>query len=107
MTLKQLKTLYTEHDTFLFYLRDVYSWRGDYTKVAFTPSIYGTKTESLQLINRALSEIFQAWKGGYYTYNLDTKVEFETDSSAYNSGALLNVLKKQAFMNYVDSKRQK
>lgn len=83
MTLQDLKAYYETTESPEFFLVDVFSWRGVYSEVAFTPSKKGTKEESLELIERALNEVFCGWKGGTFTYDLDTEVHFEASPDAY------------------------
>lgn len=82
MTIQDLKEYFETTEKPKFFLTDVFSWRGAYNEVAFTPSKEGTKEESLELIEWALEESFCGWKGGIFSYDLDTEVHFECDPSA-------------------------
>ena len=92
MTIKFLKNYFENEENPKFFLTDVFSWRGIYDEVAFTPSDKGSKEESLLLINMALTETFRGYKGGNYTYNLYTSVHFEDDESDNNDMSLYMLL---------------
>ena len=64
MTLKHLKSYFENTKNPKFYLIDVFSWRGIYNEVAFTPSKEGSREKSLYLINEALNGVFTGYKGG-------------------------------------------
>lgn len=82
----------TPEEDLKFFLVDVFSWRGIYADVAFVPSKFGNKEESLDIINRALTEEFIGYKGGNYKYDEDTRIHFEyCDSYCYDS-ALYDIL---------------
>ena len=92
MILKELKNYFENTVNPKFYLVDVFSWRGIYAEVAFVPSKQGSKEESLKLIDLALSEVFEGWKGGKYTYYESTDVHFETGPRGCSDMALYNIL---------------
>lgn len=75
-----------------FYLTDVFSWRGCYGEVAFTPSKMGSREQSLEMINEALTEEFEGWKGGIFTYDLYTRVHFEKQMQYCSDDALYKIL---------------
>lgn len=81
MTIQDLKNYFEKTDKPKFFLTDVFSWRGIYDEVAFTPSKEGTKEKSLELIKESLENSYRGWKGGIFTYDLDTEVHFEYDPS--------------------------
>lgn len=81
MTIKYLKDYFLNTKEPKFFLADVFSWRGRYYEVAFTPTLSGSRKESLALIEKALTEIFGGYKGGTFQYNELTEVHFETDYS--------------------------
>lgn len=83
MTIQDLKTYFETAEKPTFFLVDVFSWRGSYNEVAFEPSREGTREESLKQIERAIEESFVGWKGGCYTYSLNTEVHFENCHSAF------------------------
>lgn len=72
----------------------MFSWRGIYSEVAFTPSKTGSKEESLEMIEMALTEEFEGWKGGVFTYDLYTRVHFEKQMQDCFDDALYEVLLK-------------
>ena len=92
MTIQYLKEYFENTETPKFYLVDVFSWRGIYEDVAFVPSKEGSKEESLKLMDLALSEIFEGWKGGEYAYNESTDVHFETEPRGCSDMALYELL---------------
>jgi len=81
MTIRFLKQYFEREEEPVFFLTDVFSWRGMYDEVAFIPERYGTIEESLSIINKALNESFIGYKGGRYRYDLNTRVHFEDDDS--------------------------
>ncbi len=92
MTIGDLQDYFENTENPKFYLVDVFSWRGRYDEVAFTPSKHGNKKESLGLIEKALSETFLGWKGGDYTYADYTQTHFETEQSSFSDTALYKLL---------------
>ena len=63
-TIGDLKSYFenTPEEELKFFITDVFSWRGIYADVAFVPSKFGNKEESLNIINRALTEEFKGYK---------------------------------------------
>ena len=94
MTIKYLKNYFLNTEKPKFFLTDVFSWRGSYDEVAFTPSLEGTREESLALIERAFTDIFGGYKGGTYQYEEWTAVHFETDDRESCDIALYDILLK-------------
>lgn len=92
MTIEFLKKYFENEEDPKFYLTDVFSWRGDYFQVAFKPSVKGTKEESLDLVERALTEEFRGYKGGKYEYTPSTPAHFELEESSYDDVALYEIL---------------
>lgn len=92
MTIKELKNYFEDTVNLKFYLTDVFSWRGSYDEVAFTPSKQGSRKESLTLIERALTEVFRGWKGGHYVYDETTEVHFEREPGIYSAGPLYSII---------------
>lgn len=92
MTIEWLKKYFENAENPKFFLVDVFSWRGVYEEVAFTPSKEGSKEESLKIIERALSETFEGYKGGEYSYNIHTEAHFENGESNWGDMALYNLL---------------
>lgn len=92
MKLIDIKNYFEQCSEPAFFLTDVFSWRGYYNEVAFVPSRKGTREESLELINRALTETFEGYKGGEYTFDNYTTVHFEPYQSSCTDIALFNLL---------------
>lgn len=91
MTIQYLKEYFENTENPRFYLVDVFSWRGCYYEVAFTPSKNGSKEDSLRQIDRALTETFDGWKGGEYTYDEYTNAHFETKKGGCSDMALYDL----------------
>lgn len=87
MKLQELYDYFDKNETPKFFLTDVFSWRGNYEEVAFTPCVTGTKDTTMQLIKRALRHQFKGYKGGVYKYNKDTEVHFEFSPELYSDSA--------------------
>ena len=68
-TLDVLIAEHGEHHRVPFGFDDVHSWRGIYAEVAFEPSGPTTLGAMRALVERALTEEFEGYKGGEYTYN--------------------------------------
>lgn len=92
MTIGYLKRYFENTENPKFFLVDVFSWRGVYEEVAFTPSKVGSKEESLKIIERALTEVFEGYKGSDYSYNLHTNAHFENEESSWGDMALYKLL---------------
>jgi len=91
MELKELKEHikgFKPNTEFKYGLSLPFSWRGSYAEVGFEilkePS---TREEILDKIELAYTETFMGYKGGDYTYNDNTDVNFEEDTSSYTDGA--------------------
>lgn len=97
MTISDLKHYFETVKDPKFFIIDVFSWRGVYDEVAFTPSKNGTREESLEFINKALTKTFEGYKGGEYTYELYTDVHFEFDERSFLDDALYSVLLNYEF----------
>lgn len=94
MLILDLKEYYENNDNPKIFLTSVFSWRGSYDEVAFTPSLEGSKEESLKVINRALTAVFDGWKGGEYRYDGFTRVHFENEPRACGDMALFELFDK-------------
>ncbi len=92
MTIEDLYDYFRTSKKPKFYLVDVFSWRGIYDEVAFTPSKIGSVKKSIEILDRAITETFDGWKGGEYTYDLWTKAHFETEERGSSDMALYNLL---------------
>ena len=90
MKLKEFKQQIKQAETgktFDYGISEPFSWRGSYDEVAFElleqPM---TREEILANIEKAYTEEFRGYKGGNYTYNDYTDVNFEYDTSSYSNG---------------------
>lgn len=90
MELKEFKDYvqnFKQGTEFEYGVSDPFSWRGSYDEVAFEvlqePM---TREEILAKIDKAYSEIFYGYKGGKFTFNDCTPVNFEEDTSRYTDG---------------------
>lgn len=92
MNVNDLLTYFEDKKEPKFYLTDVFSWRGCYSEVAFTPSRNGSREQSIEVIHRAITEVFEGWKGGEFAYGLDTQVHFEKQMQDCSDNALYNLL---------------
>ena len=92
MTIGYLKRYFENTENPKFFLTDVFSWRGVYKEVAFTPSKVGSKEESLKIIERALTEFFVGYKGGDFSYDIHTEAHFENEESSWGDMALYKLL---------------
>lgn len=91
MTILDLKNYFENTENPKFFIENVFSWRGSYDEVAFTPTLIGTREESLKQINLALTEIFDGWKGGEFTYSEYTTIHFENAKENCNDDALFRL----------------
>lgn len=85
MTLKTFKNhilKFEEDKVFDFSLSTPFSWRGSYDEFAFEVSEGKMNRDSvLENIQRAFTEVFHGYKGGQYTYDNETPVNFEEHGS--------------------------
>ena len=74
---------------FNYGLSSPFSWRGSYDEVAFEVVKTGlyNREEVLTEINKAYDNTFQGWKGGNFTYDDHTRVNFEREEGSYSDGA--------------------
>lgn len=90
MELKEFKDYvqnFKQGTEFEYGISDPFSWRGSYDEVAFEvlqrPM---TREEILAKINKAYSETFSGYKGGEFTFDDYTPVNFEEDTGRYTDG---------------------
>lgn len=90
MNLKQLKSHFENMDSnekLDYSLSNPFSWRGSYDEVAFDieekPS---TPKENLDKIKEAYNETFYGYKGGEFTFDDCTSINFEQDTGSYTDG---------------------
>lgn len=100
MTLKDLKQFFEElpkDEHISFSLSHPFSWRGSYDEVAFSIDLdtYSLPSHNLEMIDEAITGTYQGWKGGNYSYDLDTDVNFEESEGRWsNNGYVLNIMFK-------------
>ncbi len=92
MTIFELKEYFKYTEEPKFFLKAFFSWRGNYSEIAFTPASNGTKEESLSLLEDATRETCIGRKGGEYNYDDDTPVHFEFYQEDIDDNALYEVL---------------
>ena len=72
---------------FSYGISEPFAWRGYYEQVAFNMlERQMTREEILSNIEKAYTKEFRGYKGGYYTYDDFTEVNFEYDNSSYSDG---------------------
>lgn len=80
-----------EDKTFRFSLDGPFSWRGNYQEVGFCIARREcSKKELLEVVNYAFTGTFEGYKGGEYTYDEETRINFENDDSCYTDGGYIN-----------------
>lgn len=89
MNLGELKAKFENIDpntTLTYGIGEPFSWRGVYAEVAFPIVKNITVKECLENINKALTETFYGYKGGEFTYEEYTNVNFENSGSYWTDG---------------------
>ena len=89
MTLLEFKELVekTQKKVLKYGISEPFSWRGSYDEVAFEVIKEETKKEGvLSNIKKAYDGVFRGYKGGDFTYEDYTDVNFEYDTSSYTNG---------------------
>jgi hypothetical protein len=88
MNLKQLKLLLEGQDPNKVCKHGFgrpHAHRGYYDHVSFPPTATGiTIAEMLEFVDDALEDDFTGWKGGEYSYNLNTPVHFNYEGYCDN-----------------------
>lgn len=77
--LKKLLAAADDNGTVTFGFNHAHSWRGVYAEVAFEPAMNVTVKEMRAEVERALTETFQGWKGGDYTYDESTPAHLDEE----------------------------
>jgi len=87
-TLKQFQdyiSQFSPYHKFKFTLSDPFSWRGSYDEVAFSVNEgESTAVDILLKIQHAYREEYIGYKGGKYSYNDSTLVNFEENRTAWS-----------------------
>lgn len=91
MTILELKQYFQNTKEPKFFLKDFFSWRGNYSEIAFTPTLKGTKEESLAILENATRGSIE-YDGWAYYYNNTTPVHFEFYDNDMDDNALYEVL---------------
>ena len=92
MNLSELKNKIESYpgDTMPFSLSFPFSWRGIYAEVCFSISTgEATKQDNLNIIEMAVMNEFEGYKGGLYRYDCSTNVNFEDSIREYSDGDYL------------------
>lgn len=78
MNMGTLKQLFDQLDDGMFVFKNAFetphAYRGYYEEVAFAPTQNVSLYQVKESIEKAMSDIFVGWKGGEYTYDVDTWV---------------------------------
>ena len=78
---------FKDETKFEYGISEPFSWRGSYDEVAFEILREEmSKEDIIRRIELAYSETFVGYKGGEYTFNDYTPVNFETDTGSYTDG---------------------
>lgn len=100
MTLESLKQFFQElpqDEHIPFSLSHPFSWRGSYDEVAFSIDMenHSLPSHNIDMINEATKGTYQGWKGGEYSYNLSTTVNFEESEGNWSdNGYVLRIMLK-------------
>lgn len=92
MTIRELKEriMSWHSDEMDFCIEDVFSWRGSYDEPCCALSNRTTtKEDNLEQLERLTKFSFYGWKGGYFNYNDNDTLHFESDYGSYTSGEYL------------------
>lgn len=112
MILEQFKNhieSFPEGTMFKFGISEPFSWRGSYCEVAFAIiKAPMTRERVLERIEEAYTNTFEGYKGGSYTYDNETKVNFEEDYSCWSDDKyVLNMIAEIEGSEYVSSLQEK
>lgn len=92
MTLKELYNKIESYpsDTMNFCIEDVFAWRGSYYEPCCSLSVEKTdKQDNLDKLNNLVKFEFMGWKGGYFEYDWDSTIHFESDPGEYTGDRYL------------------
>lgn len=97
MILKDLKKYiesFPANKNFKFGITKPFSWRGSYDEVAFSiVEAEMTREDILANIELAYTETFRGYKGGIFTYEDNTKVNFESEGNFnYSAGTYVELM---------------
>lgn len=97
MTILELKQYFQNTKEPKFFLNDFFSWGGNYSEIAFMPTLNGTKEESLSILEDATRVTCGGLNGGQYNYNDYTTVHFEFYDYDMDDNALYEILLNYKF----------
>lgn len=97
MTILELKQYFQNTKEPKFFLNVFFSWRGNYSEIAFTPTLNGTKEESLSILEDATRVTCGGLNGGQYNYDDYTTVHFEFYDYDMDDNALYEILLNYKF----------
>lgn len=60
-----------------------HSYRGNYEEVAFAPAFNVCVGEMLSCVEKALTQSFRGYKGGYFSYDEKTLCHVQNEGSSY------------------------
>ena len=89
MTIKELYDNIKSYpnDTMDFCIENVFTWRGFYQDAACEISTRNvSKQYNLKQLEKLTSETFSGWKGGEFSYDEYTTINFESDYGSYTNG---------------------
>lgn len=92
ITILELKQYFQNTKELKFFLNDFFSWGGNYSEIAFTPTLNGTKEESLSILEDATRVTCSGLNGGQYNYDDYTPVHFEFYCGDIDDNALYELL---------------
>lgn len=95
MTIFDLKEYFKNTEEPKFFLKKYFSWGGNYSEIAFTPSTHGSKEDTLSLLEESTRMTFKGFKeckACDYEYDDDTPVHFEFYEKDIDVNALYEVL---------------
>ena len=69
-----------------FCIEDVFSWRGSYDEPCCSLSTRNaSKKHNLDMLSKLLTESFDGWKDGSYTYTMNDIIHFEAGEGSYSN----------------------
>ena len=92
MTIKQLYDNIKSYpnDNIDFCIENVFAWRGIYQEPCCSLSVEKTnKQDNLDKLSDLVKFEFSGWKGGYFKYDWDSTIHFESDYGEYTDGRYL------------------
>jgi hypothetical protein len=81
-----------ESHIFSFGITEVFSWRGIYAQPAFRIEENVSLKQINDVLDNAYADHFEGYKGGEFSYDEDSVVNFEMDYGAYTDGGYANTV---------------